>query len=115
MLDITKRHVALLTDGLRSIIEETIIRRDLWDAEDVKYEDGGTNVFFAAQSSPADIPHLSLRDWPLRFAESILDKVAAARGQSFDRRVVSWGSQCCRRVSARGQTRPSFENRVVFT
>jgi hypothetical protein len=49
VIDITKRHVALLAEGLRSIIEETIIRRDLWDAEDVKYDDGGEHEIFHIQ------------------------------------------------------------------
>ncbi|KAJ9098285.1 hypothetical protein QFC21_004614 [Naganishia friedmannii] len=40
VIDITKRHVALLTEELKLAIDEKIVHRDLWAATDVKYEVG---------------------------------------------------------------------------
>ncbi|KAJ9119422.1 hypothetical protein QFC24_005655 [Naganishia onofrii] len=42
VVDITKRHVALLTEELKLAIDEKIVHRDLWAATDVKYEVGET-------------------------------------------------------------------------
>ncbi|KAJ9110251.1 hypothetical protein QFC19_001654 [Naganishia cerealis] len=42
VIDITKRHVAILTEELKMAIDEKIIHRDLWAATDIKYEDGET-------------------------------------------------------------------------
>lgn len=44
-MDITKRHAAMLSEGLWSVILEKIIHRDLWDAEDVKFDNGGAYSF----------------------------------------------------------------------
>jgi hypothetical protein len=40
-MDITKRHAAMLSQGLWSLILERIVDRDLWDVEDVKLDNGG--------------------------------------------------------------------------
>lgn len=42
VMDITRRHVAMLSQGLWSVINENIVHRDLWDSEDVKYDEEGT-------------------------------------------------------------------------
>ncbi|GHJ85111.1 hypothetical protein NliqN6_1513 [Naganishia liquefaciens] len=39
VLDITRRHAAMLTQGLWSVITSKIVHGDFWEAEDVKYED----------------------------------------------------------------------------
>ena len=44
VLDITRRHAAMLTQGLWSVITSKIVHGDLWEAEDVKYEDEGTYI-----------------------------------------------------------------------
>jgi hypothetical protein len=78
VMDITKRHAAMLSQGLWSLILERIVDRDLWDVEDVKLDNGGgylTHLVLQllTRVSPATGPGILLKAFSERWLRLTLN------------------------------------------
>lgn len=77
-MGITKRHAAMLSEGLWALILERIVNRDLWDAEDVKLDDGGGYLIYLVpqlliRSTPASSPGILLKAFSERWLRLALN------------------------------------------